>query len=103
MLRNQKYLVNPFKCILLIRLLGINIKDIFDKKIEYKPLGDGPWKCFYLKRSIEEVNISYNSKLKRAVGEFKCNCGYTYLRSSSDSSDKEEYEVDKVMKLGHLW
>lgn len=109
MIRNQNYVVNPLKHILLIRFLGINIKDIFNKKIEYKPFGDGPWKCFnkicpnYLKPSIEEFNISYNSKLKRAVGEFQCNCGYTYLRSSSDSSDKEDYEVGKVMKLGHLW
>lgn len=109
MIRNQNYVVNPLKHILLIRFLGINITDVFDKKIEYKPFGDGPWKCFnkichhYLKTSIEEVNISYNSKLKRAVGEFQCNCGYTYLRSSSDSSDKEVYEVGKVMKLGHMW
>lgn len=50
-----------------------------------------------------EVNISYNSKLKRAVGEFQCNCGYTYLRSSLYSSDKEDYDVGKAMKIGHLW
>lgn len=109
MLRNQNYVVNPLKHILLIRFLGINIKDIFDKRIDYKPFGEGPWKCInkvcphYLKNSIDDVKISYNSKLKRAVGEFQCYCGYTYLRSSSDSSDKEYYDVGKVMKLGHLW
>lgn len=41
--------------------------------------------------------------LKLSIEEFQCNCGYTYLRSSTDSSDKENYEVGKVMKLGHLW
>lgn len=46
MVRNQSYVVNPLRHIPLIRFIGVNIKDIFNKRIEYKPFGDSPWKCF---------------------------------------------------------
>lgn len=46
MIRNKNYVVNSLKHILLVRFLDINIKDIFDEKIEYKPFAYGSWKYF---------------------------------------------------------
>ena len=92
-----------------IKFLGIGIRDIFNKKIEYKPFGDGPWPCMnkicdnYRKKVIDDVEISYNSKKKSPVGKFKCDCGYTYSRVGPDKSEEDLYRIGKVIEMGSLW
>lgn len=109
LLRNQKLIVHPFKHILLSKFLGIKINELFSKKIEYKPFGDSEWPCLnkicnnYLKPIIKEVKIRHNSHAKRPVGEFKCECGFTYLRIGPDKSEEDRYKVGKVKELGWLW
>lgn len=109
LLRNQNYIVHPLKHILLSRFLGIKINDLFKRKLEYKPFGDGEWPCLnkicshYLKPSIKEVKIGYNSHAKKPVGEFKCECGFTYLRIGPDKCEEDKYKVGKVKELGWLW
>ncbi|MDU1180587.1 MAG: TnsD family Tn7-like transposition protein [Clostridium sp.] len=92
-IRNKRYVLNPLKHIMFIKFLGIDIREIFSTNIEYKPFGNGPLTCMnkvcdnYRKRVIDEVEISYNSKKKRPVGRFKCECGYTYCRIGPDKSE----------------
>ena len=108
-IRNKKYVLNPLKHIMFIKFLGIGIRDIFNKKIEYKPFGDGPWPCMnkicdnYRKKVIDDVEISYNSKKKSPVGKFKCDCGYTYSRVGPDKSEEDLYRIGKVIEMGSLW
>lgn len=109
LLRNQKHIVNPLKHIILSRFLGIDISDLFKKKLEYKPFGNGEWPCLnkicnhYLKPSVKDVTITYNSHAKKPVGEFKCECGFTYLRMGPDSNEDDRYKIGKVKELGWLW
>ncbi len=109
LLRNQKHIVHPLKHILLSRFLGIEISDLFMKKLEYKPFGSEEWPCLnkicrhYLKLSVKNVTIKYNSHKKKPVGEFKCECGFTYLRIGPDSNEDDRYKIGKVKELGWLW
>lgn len=106
-IRNKRYVLNPLKHILFIKFLGIDIREIFSKNIEYKPFGNGPWPCMnkicdnYKKKVINEVEISYNSKKKRPVGKFKCECGYTYSRVAVGDSDNDS--LGKIIQMGWLW
>jgi len=108
-IRNKRYILNPIKHIMFIRFLGLDIRDIFTKKIEYKPFGYGQWPCMnkvcnnYRKRVIDTIEISYNSKKKSPVGRFRCDCGYTYSRVGPDKSEEDLYIVGKVIKMGSLW
>lgn len=107
--RNQKHIVHPLKHILLSRFLGIRISDLFEKKLEYKPFGNGEWPCLnkicshYLKPSVKDITITYNSHAKKPVGEFKCECGFTYLRIGPDLNEDDRYKIGKVKELGWLW
>lgn len=106
-IRNKRYVLNPLKHIMFIKFLGIDIREIFSIKIEYKPFGNGPWPCMnkicdnYKKKAINEVEISYNSKKKRPVGKFKCECGYTYSKVAEGDSD--DHSVGKIIQMGWLW
>lgn len=109
LLRNQNYVVHPLKHILLSRFLSIKIDELFNKKLEYKPFGYGEWPCLnkvcsnYLKPTIKEVAVKYNSHAKKPVGEFKCDCGFTYQRIGPDKCEDDKYKVGKVKELGWLW
>jgi hypothetical protein len=109
LLRSQQIIVHPLKHILLSRFLGIKIDELFNKKLEYKPFGESGWPCLnkicpnYLTPIIKEVKVRYNSHAKKPVGEFTCECGFTYLRVGPDSSEEDRNRIGKVKELGWLW
>lgn len=108
-IRNKKYVLNPLKHLMFIKFLEIDIREIFSAKIEYKPFGNGPWPCMnkicdnYKKKVINEAEISYNSKKKRPIAKFRCECGYTYSRIGPDNVEEDLYNVGKVIEMGWLW
>lgn len=110
MLRISRSNVNPIKHLLLIRFLGIDLEELFTKKIEYKPFGDGPWMCLnkicnnYCKPVIDKIDINYNSKKQKPVGRFKCECcGFTYARCGPDACGDDKYKIGKVITIGERY
>ncbi len=110
MLRISRSNVNPIKHLLLIRFLGIDLEEFFNKKIDYKPFGDGPWICLnkicdnYCKPVIDKIHISYNSKKQKPVGRFKCECcGFTYARCGPDACRDDKYKIGKVITIGERY
>lgn len=87
MLRKKNKTSHPIRHLLLARFLGISINDLFNKKLKYKPFGDGPWPCLnkasnhYLQHVVTDMKVTYGTDVKRPIGTFKCSCGFIYTRS----------------------
>lgn len=90
--------------------MGIDFKEFFNKKIEYKPFGDGSWMCQnkicdnYCKAVIEGIEVNYNSSKKKPVGKFKCEyCGFTYSRCGPDLCKDDKYKIGKIITIGEVY
>lgn len=99
----------PIRHILLSQFLDINIHQLFNEKIEYKPFGDAPWPCLnyvcknYMKPVIKEVNVKHNSKHNSPIGTFKCSCGFTYVRKGPDKCKEDRLKVGNIKEFGEIW
>lgn len=83
--RKGKYSDDPIKNLLLIRFLGIKLKDFFDNIYSYTLVEDGIGLCLnkldnhYMSHSAKNTNIIYNSKRNIVICEFTCStCGFEY-------------------------
>lgn len=99
----------PIRHILLSQFLDIDIHELFNEKIEYKPFGDAPWPCLnyvcknYMKPVIKEVNVKHNSKHNSPIGTFKCSCGFTYVRKGPDKNKEDRLKVGYIKEFGGIW
>src|SRR5690606_403795 len=100
---------HPIRHLLLSRFLGISLHDLFYKKMEYKPFGDGPWPCLnaaadhYLKPVVCDLKVSHSTDLKCPVGTFSCTCGFVYTRSGPDESEDARYRFGRIKAFGTVW
>ena len=108
--RNLKRTVHPLRHILIILLLTGDMNTFFSKiSEEYNPFGIGPWPCLnhaaehYRENVIDIVDITEDSKTRKPVGTFNCNCGYCYSRTGPDQSDNDRFRKGRVKKFGYLW
>lgn len=104
--------VHPLRHILLILFLCNTLQEFFEQDYEYRPFGMGPWKCINPVFSHEEayyitnVEISHSQYTKRAVGLFKCDCGFQYLCNEpmeNKEFDKENFKVKRIHQFGEVW
>ena len=109
MVRKKNKTAHPIRHLLLSRFLGISLHDLFYKKMEYKPFGDGPWPCLnaasdhYLKPVVYDLKVSYSTDSKYPVGTFSCTCGFVYTRSGPDESEDARYRFGRIKRFGQLW
>ena len=109
MIRKKNKTAHPIRHLLLSRFLGISLSDLFYKKMEYKPFGDGPWPCLnaasdhYLKPVVYDLKVSYSTDSKYPVGTFSCTCGFVYTRSGPDESEDARYRFGRIKRFGQLW
>lgn len=109
MLRKKNKTAHPIRHLLLSHFLGISLHDLFYKKMEYKPFGDGPWPCLnaasdhYLKPVVYDLKVSYSTDSKYPVGTFSCTCGFVYTRSGPDESEDARYRFGRIKRFGQLW
>lgn len=109
MLRKKNKTAHPIRHLLLARFLGITIDNLFNKKLEYKPFGDGPWPCLnaaadhYLKPVVCDLKVSYSTDSKCPVGTFSCTCGFVYTRSGPDESEDARYRFGRIKAFGTVW
>ncbi|TWT08190.1 hypothetical protein FQV26_10380 [Planococcus sp. CPCC 101016] len=120
---------HPIRHLLLLIFLDLDLKDLFHHRnssstaniyergayineIEtnvYFPFGKGPWPCLnmvcpsYRKNVINTISIYKDSKRKKPVGEFQCQCGFAYVRSGPDISSEDFYRIGKMKSYGKLW
>jgi hypothetical protein len=102
--------VHPLRHILLILRLSGNMEDFFSEiwKV-YHPFGAGPWPCLnsaaehYRQDAIHQVIITADSKTRKPVGTFTCECGYRYSRTGPDQSEKDRYRKGRIKAFGHVW
>jgi len=109
LVRKKDKTTHPIRHILLVRFLGISLDDIFNKKINYKPFGDGPWPCLnsaanhYKEYIVKDVKIKYSNDSKKTMGIFKCVCGFEYMITGEDKEEKDKYRVTRVKTFGPVW
>ena len=109
MVRKKNKTAHPIRHLLLSRFLGISLHDLFYKKMEYKPFGDGPWPCLnaaadhYLKPVVCDLKVSHSTDLKCPVGTFSCTCGFVYTRSGPDESEDARYRFGRIKAFGTVW
>lgn len=109
LIRKKNKTAHPIRHLLLSRFLGISLSDLFYKKMEYKPFGDGPWPCLnaatdhYLKPVVSDLKVSYSTDSKCPVGTFSCSCGFVYTRSGPDESDDARYRFGRIKAFGTVW
>lgn len=102
-------LQHPLRHLLLIHFLDRTAFEFFQMIIaEESPFGTGPWPCLntvckhYKTFSITQCHIVRMSQ-RRPVGQFTCECGFTYSRSGPDRSDLDIYKIGRVLERGELW
>lgn len=108
--RNIPRTVHPLRHILLILCLTEDL-NIFFKGIAkpYNPFGAGPWPCLnqaaehYRQNVVKQVIITADSKTRKPVGTFTCNCGYCYSRTGPDQVEQDQYRKGRVKTFGLVW
>lgn len=100
---------HPIRHLLLIRFLGLSIEEFFHIIHTEKPFGEKPWPCLnagaehYLKPVVTDLKISYDSKSKKTIGTFTCDCGFVYKRSGPDVDNNDRYKIGRIEEFGDVW
>ena len=101
---------HPLHHLLLMQFLGCPAKEFFKLPIKVEPFGKGPWPCLnimgghYREDRIVECLIGHmTDKSGRMTGTFRCECGFSYRRIGSDTSNERRYQYDLLMSLGEAW
>lgn len=109
LVRRKNKTTHPIRHLLFIQFLGITLEELFNKEIEYKPFGDGPWPCLnpaaehFKEDVINDVNIRYSYEAKRPIGSFTCGCGFIYTRTGPDVYYDARFKIGKVQSYGQVW
>lgn len=109
LLRKKSKTTHPIRHLLLANFLDISIEDLFYHKSEYKPFGEGHWPCLnpaaehYKVLLVQDIQIKYGNDSKSPLGIFNCSCGFSYMRTGPDTSDKDKYKITKILAFGPVW
>lgn len=105
--RINKRKTHIIRYLLVADFLGVNIKNLFIKKIKYEPFGGAKYECInvtcdkYEKKVINDYEFMYSYSSKKTVGIFKCKfCGMKYRKTCIEYG--QEYNT-KVLKYGVIW
>lgn len=113
----EKVLANvlhhPIKHLLLLKFLGITVKELFISYSEFKPFGDPPYLCLNKVAShfqdlrIKDCqvfdNLTKGEKFRRPIAVFNCDCGFIYQRLGPDKSKEDQFRYDSVKQYGVIW
>jgi hypothetical protein len=109
LVRRKNKTTHPLRHLLFIQFLGITLEELFNKEIEYKPFGNGPWPCLnpaaehFKEDVINYVDIRYSFDTKKPIGSFACSCGFIYTRTGSDVDHDARFRIGKVQSYGQVW
>lgn len=109
LIRRKNKTTHPIRHLLFIQFLGITLEELFNKEIEYKPFGEGPWPCLnpaaehFKVDVINDVDIRYSFDAKKPIGSFACSCGSIYTRTGPDVDYDARFKIGKVQSYGQVW
>lgn len=109
--RQADDLQHPICHVLLLIFLDRNPEEIFDRFVEFKPFGDGPWPCLnpavdhYKEPQVHDCKIFPGAKKDRRKprGVFSCYCGFTYARTGPDIKEEDRFTSTIVQAYGKSW
>lgn len=105
--RNE-HLVHPIRHLLFIRFLFGTLEKFVSYNGRVKVFGDGPWPCLnsvashYKELVVKECKVSYPKKLSTPVGEFKCLCGFIYLKVYKENN-MDIFKIGQIKEYGQTW
>ena len=103
--RNSKRSSHPLRHILLIGFLFGSVEELIEYVKSTKRSKD-KFPCLnptcenYLKLAISDVVLTYDYKTKKAIGTFRCSCGFIYSR---DMSKIDIYSLGRIKEFGSVW
>ncbi len=109
LVRNDKSAQHPLMHLIFMQFLGLSVDQLFSTVLP-EPFGGPNWPC--LNPTCKNYKALVVPKVKtiqskythgRPIGEFSCQCGYTYRRTGPDSSPTDKYRLDKVRSYGEVW
>ncbi|MFJ7408240.1 MULTISPECIES: TnsD family transposase [unclassified Lysinibacillus] len=107
--RNSKRHVHPFRHLIMLYFLEIDIEDFIHQNTDEGPFGVGPFPCLniasphYKQRVITKVAVTRDYKTKYTIGTFTCACGFIYARKGPDMSKEDQYRIGRVKAFGEVW
>lgn len=107
----QKGKFHPLKYLTVLFFFNkATLKEIANyKKEKQYPFGSPPYLCLnkasehYKKAVIENVEISVESKTKKLVGTFSCECGFIYSRRGPDKVEEDRFKIGRIKEFGWKW
>ena len=91
--------------------LNCDPEEVFNRFVEFKPFGDGPWPCLnpaadhYKELCVLSCKIFPGAKRDRGKprGVFSCSCGFTYARVGPDANESDKFSYSIVQAYGESW
>ncbi|MCK1997438.1 TnsD family transposase [Psychrobacillus psychrodurans] len=107
--RSVKRHVHPFRHLLMMLFLEMDISSFIKSDNDIGPFGKGPWPCLnkaaihYKQPIVTSVEVTRDFKSKSPIGTFTCSCGFIFARKGPDRIDKDRYQIGRVKVFGHVW
>lgn len=107
--RNMKRHVHPFRHLLMMLFLEVDISSFIKSGNDIGPFGKGPWPCLnkaaihYKQPIVTGIEITRDFKSKSPIGTFTCSCGFVFARKGPDRIDEDRYRIGRVKVFGHVW
>lgn len=102
---------HPICHTLFLDFLNSSPEEVFDRFVEEKPFGDGPWPCLnpavdhYKESRVLSCKVSPGTKKAKGKprGVFSCACGFTYARVGPDIKASDRFTFTIVQTYGTTW
>ena len=107
--RNTKRHVHPFRHLLMLYFLELDVDVFVNQKDNVGPFGTGPWPCLnkvakhYRELVIPSVEVTRDFKSTDPIGTFICSCGFVYARKGPDLSLEDRLRIGRVKVFGEVW
>lgn len=102
--RKSNRCIHPLRHVLFIEFLSGTVEK-FIRGLSINSISNKKWLCLnhccknYMKPVIKDCKIKIDSKSKKAIGTFSCECGFIYSR---DITKAEDY-VGRIKSYGEVW
>lgn len=107
--RNVKRHVHPFRHLIILYFLEVDIQSFIKTDKDLGAFGKGPWPCLnkaalhHNQLTVVRVEVTRDFKTKNPIGTFACSCGFVYARKGPDRTEEDQFLIGRVKVFGHVW
>ncbi|MFY3791814.1 TnsD family transposase [Ureibacillus sp. MALMAid1270] len=107
--RNMKRHVHPFRHLLMLYFLELDVEDFISLNADEGPFGSGPFPCLnraashFNKLVISSVEVTRDYNTNAPIGTFSCSCGFIYARKGRDQTTEDRLRIGRVKQFGQVW